>query len=848
MASESEPLAGTARRLVEALLDLGRPVSGRRVATALKVSPTTAASLLKGLKAAGIVDSHPAGRASLWTVREDAPEVLALIRPGRPDTLQSHATGDGAADADLWQVGRSAAAGRSNLIVVVFTALPLEYAAMRAHLTDLSKVKTRTGTRFEVGLLAGTHVDWTVHLAEIGMGNAGAAAEVAMAVEAFEPALLLFVGVGAGVKPADQARGDVVIAERVYNVHSGKHVPGPGGTTQILARPVSMPTSHRLTQLVRGVVRSDWSEGCRSDGVADATPRAYLKPIAAVEAVLTDLDDELVRRIANQYNDAAAVDMESYGVYEAAHRLETPALAVRGLSDLVGGKSAEEDLEWQPIAAANAAAFASGLLRFAGGDDLPRGGGRPAPSAPTAGEIARPAQTRSAEARLARLAPSLRPWWRRVRNTSPDAAAAALEDLTRASPNPATWLRQTLRRPPAWLRDDATGDAWALLARFADGHGASQAVDAYDRAAGLATRAGLDAIGGLHWLAAALSVARHPSSFEGDTPVARGLQRLASEQDRLVEPVAALLRAGLDDDRAAALAAAAPALDVLGVDAVSAGLIPSKGADAHGVSRTALADLAVTDPDVVDELRGEVLLLVATLHLMDDHTAAALQAIELARKAMPEASGPLLFMARTQMQRVAGPSSSKTRVEDTTAVLADIEQTALLVRDRRQDWSGPTGEALALAGRARTQAGDPAGALRMLLPAPRGRATDQEAADPAVREIATLAATMAGEPMLAAELAAGVEDPVERHLLRAMALNQQPGMADEVERSYRLALQEVTDLRPDRLVRALLGLVRLGAPIGAAEPESIAPELARLRGLDVEAADLVAASAALRSG
>src|SRR6266496_612629 len=133
------------------------------------------------------------------------------------------------------------------------------------------------------------------------MGNASSAAEVMAAAAAFDPALVLFVGVAGGLRPNDQARGDVVIAERVYNVHSGKHAAGPGGASEVLSRPVSLPTSHRLTQLVREVARSRWQPQVPTAGRA---PQAHLKPIVAGEVVLADQDSELRRRIAERVNDA----------------------------------------------------------------------------------------------------------------------------------------------------------------------------------------------------------------------------------------------------------------------------------------------------------------------------------------------------------------------------------------------------------------------------------------------------------------------------------------------------------------------------------------------------------------
>ena len=103
---------------------------------------------------------------------------------------------------------------RPRMTAVIFTALQDEYEAVAAHLPERRPSRVRT-TRFEVGDFAGDHVDWTVHVAELGAGNIRTAIEVAAAVSALEPHLVLFVGVAASAKPKDLVHGDIVVADRV---------------------------------------------------------------------------------------------------------------------------------------------------------------------------------------------------------------------------------------------------------------------------------------------------------------------------------------------------------------------------------------------------------------------------------------------------------------------------------------------------------------------------------------------------------------------------------------------------------------------------------------------------------
>ncbi len=69
--------------------------------------------------------------------------------------------------------------------------------------------------------------------------------------------------------------------------------------------------------------------------------------------------------IHEHYNDAIAVEMESACVAQAAHLNQSlPVIVVRGISDRADGtKTITDGLDWQPKAAANAAAFAVALAQ-----------------------------------------------------------------------------------------------------------------------------------------------------------------------------------------------------------------------------------------------------------------------------------------------------------------------------------------------------------------------------------------------------------------------------------------------------------------------------------------------------
>lgn len=241
--------------------------------------------------------------------------------------------------------------------VVVLTALPLEYTAVRASLTELRRnAHRRAGTGFEVGHLPGTPI--RIVLARTGDGNASAAVLAERAITMFDPRALLFVGIAGALKD-DIALGDVVVGSRVYAPHGGKEE-----ADGFLARPRAFEAAHELLDLAQHLaITRSWT-GSSAD---DSSRRfdVHFKPIAAGEVVLNSRDTPLARQLRSHYNDAVAIEMESAGVAQAAHLNQSlPTLTVRGISDRSDGNKRTADADgWQSVAAANAAIFALALIR-----------------------------------------------------------------------------------------------------------------------------------------------------------------------------------------------------------------------------------------------------------------------------------------------------------------------------------------------------------------------------------------------------------------------------------------------------------------------------------------------------
>jgi len=237
---------------------------------------------------------------------------------------------------------------------VILTALPVEYAAVVAHLSDLQEQTHEQGTVYEMGTFQGEQA-WDVAVVEIGVGNVKTAAEAERAMQHFRPRVLLFVGVAGGLK--EVRVGDVVIATKVYGYESGK------AGSEFTPRPQVFAGSYRLEQRARAEARrDDWLRRLGSS-VPDPRPRAHLGAIAAGEKVVASRASEISRFIQDNYGDSLAIEMEGHGLLEAASINErVDALVIRGISDLLDKKAESDAQGSQQLAAAHASAFAFELL------------------------------------------------------------------------------------------------------------------------------------------------------------------------------------------------------------------------------------------------------------------------------------------------------------------------------------------------------------------------------------------------------------------------------------------------------------------------------------------------------
>ena len=244
----------------------------------------------------------------------------------------------------------------NHVDALIVTAVQLERRAVREHLCSLD-VMSINSLVLDVGQFVEQHLSLRVAILEVGPGNIDASVLTTITTVELQPAVTMMVGVAGAMK--DLALGDVVASSKVYWAESGKSLEG-----EVRPRPGFGPVSDRLVQAARLVAADDQWQARISDSSTQARrPTAIVAPIVAGERVVASTHSSDARRIRQHFSDAVAVAMEDIGVTRAsaiAGAGET--IAIRAASDLLDGKAEADAAGSQPVAAANAAAFAFELL------------------------------------------------------------------------------------------------------------------------------------------------------------------------------------------------------------------------------------------------------------------------------------------------------------------------------------------------------------------------------------------------------------------------------------------------------------------------------------------------------
>jgi len=242
---------------------------------------------------------------------------------------------------------------------VILTAHPIEYAAVRTHLSNLREETHPKGTIYERGTFTTQKHLWEIGIVQIEIGNASAASAAERAIAHFDPSVVLFVGIADGFK--DVRPGDVVVATKIYGYEAGKAY----GGTIFLPRPDVGQSSYRLVERAKADARkTDWYKRIPAQSTtSDSGPHVLVGPIAAGEKIVSSMYSAIFQLLQITYGDTLAIETEGRGFLLAAHENEqVQALVIHGITQLITNKRKNENPTAQAIAAHNASAFAIELL------------------------------------------------------------------------------------------------------------------------------------------------------------------------------------------------------------------------------------------------------------------------------------------------------------------------------------------------------------------------------------------------------------------------------------------------------------------------------------------------------
>lgn len=192
-------------------------------------------------------------------------------------------------------------------------------------------------------------------------------------IEDFRPEVLLLTGIGGGIGGRDAVQpGDVVVADFLHYADFRKLA---GERDLLRYAPYDQPSvSFRNGHMEPTARAGAWSQRIAVAPPDAHEPRVIFGPVVAGEKVLGSPGHEAHQYVVEEWDNAVAVDMESWGFARAVHEARdsvdyNPRLAViRGVSDIVATTPEQvadnnaQRAAWKGYAAAAAAAFAAAVV------------------------------------------------------------------------------------------------------------------------------------------------------------------------------------------------------------------------------------------------------------------------------------------------------------------------------------------------------------------------------------------------------------------------------------------------------------------------------------------------------
>jgi adenosylhomocysteine nucleosidase len=248
----------------------------------------------------------------------------------------------------------SVTAGDDPKPVGVLGAMAIEVEGLQRQMKD-AKERTVRGVRFVTGTLAGRRVV----LAQSGIGGVNAGVATALMLEHFDPAAVLFTGIGGGLDP-DLGPLDIVIGRETAYLDFGEAAAGgfrPFPTVNPAdgkSNPVSFPADPDLLAAAE-----------RAAKTVDLAKTTARRPRVVTGVIVTGnqfVASPAKRDELRKVFKAEAAEMEGAAVAQVCWQSRVPCLIVRSLSDDAGDKAPAAYEAFEKAAAGNSARLVVGIL------------------------------------------------------------------------------------------------------------------------------------------------------------------------------------------------------------------------------------------------------------------------------------------------------------------------------------------------------------------------------------------------------------------------------------------------------------------------------------------------------
>ncbi|MCR9100279.1 MAG: 5'-methylthioadenosine/S-adenosylhomocysteine nucleosidase [bacterium] len=246
---------------------------------------------------------------------------------------------------------------RDNRVnVLVLAPLMVEYLGIRSMLASVQDfIDPKTNIGYSVGYLKGVSNEVRIALRKCGKGRLAVSEGVREGLDLFKPELLVLFGTAGGLRKVEI--GDIVVGTAGYDYESGQV-----GDNHFFSRPMGLPANRLwIEKAEQQALQKTWMLDLPAS--IASSPNVFFGPVASGDKVLQSNTAPLAKMLRERFNDAIALEMESYAfLYAASKHLTIDTLMIRGISDRLGDKVDANANNSRELAVTNAAVFLKYLL------------------------------------------------------------------------------------------------------------------------------------------------------------------------------------------------------------------------------------------------------------------------------------------------------------------------------------------------------------------------------------------------------------------------------------------------------------------------------------------------------